>query len=43
MTVPFIQRIGDQTTPATARRVLKQATFLLSEAIGGVAKPLTSD
>jgi len=43
MTVPFIQRIGDQTTPATARRVLKQATSLLSEAIGGVAKPLTSD
>jgi DNA-binding IclR family transcriptional regulator len=43
MTVPFIQRIGDQTTPATARKVLKQATFLLSEAIGGVAKPLTSD
>src|ERR1700693_5625172 len=43
MTVPFIQRIGDQTTPATARRVLKQATSLLSEAIGGVAKPLASD
>jgi DNA-binding IclR family transcriptional regulator len=43
MTVPFIQRIGDQTTPAIARRVLKRATSLLSEAIGGVAKPLTSD
>jgi hypothetical protein len=43
MTVPFIQRIGDQTTPAIARRVLKQAASLLSEAIGGVAKPLASD
>src|SRR5260370_25511565 len=43
MTVPFIQRIGDQTTPATARRVLKQPTSLLSEAICGVAKPLPRD
>src|SRR5260370_19794185 len=43
MTVPFIQRIGDQTTPATARRVLKQATSLLPKAIGGSAKPPASD
>src|SRR6202140_506507 len=43
LTVPYIRRIGDSTTTATARRVLKQATSLLSEAIGGVAKPLTSD
>ena len=43
MTVPFIQRIGDQTTAATARRVLKQATLLLSEVIGGVVKSRISD
>jgi DNA-binding IclR family transcriptional regulator len=36
LTVPFLQRIGDQTNPATVREVLQQASLLLSEAIGGV-------
>jgi DNA-binding IclR family transcriptional regulator len=35
LTVPFIQRIGDPTTPARVRRVLKEASSLLSKAIGG--------
>jgi DNA-binding IclR family transcriptional regulator len=35
LTDPFLQRIGDPTTPATVRRVLKEASSLLSEAIGG--------
>jgi len=34
-----LQRIGDQTTPVTVRRVLKEASSLLSEAMGG---PLVS-
>ena len=33
LTVPFLQRIGDQTTPATVREILEKATVLLSEAI----------
>jgi DNA-binding IclR family transcriptional regulator len=37
LSVPFLQRIGDRTTRVTARRVLKGASSLLSEAIGGVA------
>jgi DNA-binding IclR family transcriptional regulator len=37
LSVPFLQRIGDQTTPVTVRRVLKAASSLLSEAIGGIA------
>jgi len=36
LTVPYLQRIGDQTTPATVKRVLKKASSLLSEAMGGV-------
>lgn len=39
LSVPFLQRIGDQTTPVTVRRVLKEASSLLSEAMGG---PLVS-
>lgn len=35
LTVPFLQRIGDPTTPASVRRVLKEASTLLSRAIGG--------
>jgi DNA-binding IclR family transcriptional regulator len=35
LTVPFLQRIGDPTNPAKVRRVLKEASSLLSEAIGG--------
>jgi DNA-binding IclR family transcriptional regulator len=35
LTVPFLQRIGDHTTPATVREVLQQASMLLSEAMGG--------
>jgi DNA-binding IclR family transcriptional regulator len=36
LTVPYLQRIGDQTTPATVKQVLKQASLQLSEAVGGV-------
>jgi len=35
LTVPFIQRIGDPTTPARVRRVLKEASSSLSKAIAG--------
>jgi DNA-binding IclR family transcriptional regulator len=35
LTVPFLQRIGNPTTPARVRRVLKEASSLLSKAIGG--------
>jgi DNA-binding IclR family transcriptional regulator len=35
LSVPFLQRIGDQTNPATVKRVLKKASSLLSEAMGG--------
>ena len=35
LSVPFLQRIGDQTNPATVKRVLKKASSLLSEALGG--------
>src|SRR5277367_5787123 len=35
LTVPFLQRIGDPTTPARVRPVLKEAASLLSEAMGG--------
>lgn len=37
LSVPFLQRIGDSTTPATVERVLGEASCSLSEAIGGVA------
>jgi DNA-binding IclR family transcriptional regulator len=35
VSVPFIQRIGEPTTPVTVIRVLKEASSLLSERIGG--------
>jgi DNA-binding IclR family transcriptional regulator len=37
LSVPFVQRIGDQTTPVVVRRILKGASSLLTEAIGGTA------
>ena len=36
LTVPFLQRIGDQATPATVREVLQKASVLLSVAMGGL-------
>lgn len=42
LTVPFLQRIGDQTTPATVREALKKASMLLSEAMGGVTAEAAS-
>jgi DNA-binding IclR family transcriptional regulator len=36
LTVPYLHRIGDKTTPATVKLVLKQASLQLSEAVGGV-------
>ena len=33
LTVPFLQRIGDQTTLTTVREVLQKASVLLSESI----------
>jgi DNA-binding IclR family transcriptional regulator len=35
LSVPFLQRIEDSTTPATVIRVLREASSLLSERIGG--------
>lgn len=35
LSVPFLQRIGEPTTPVTVIRVLKQASSVLSELIGG--------
>ncbi len=37
ITVPFLQRIGDRTTPETVRSTLREASSMLSEAIGGAA------
>ncbi len=42
LTVPFLQRIGDQTTPATVREVLKKASVLLSESMGGITTEAVS-
>lgn len=42
LTVPFLQRIGDHTTPATVREVLEKASVLLSEAMGGVTAEAAS-
>lgn len=36
LTVPFLQRIGDQITPATVREVLQKASVLLSESMDEV-------
>jgi DNA-binding IclR family transcriptional regulator len=35
LTVPFLQRIGDPMTPARVRPILKEASRLLTKAIGG--------
>ena len=35
ITVPFLQRVGNPTTPETVRSALKDASSQLSEAIGG--------
>jgi DNA-binding IclR family transcriptional regulator len=43
LTVPFLQRIGDPATPTTVKRVLKEASSLLSEAIGGSATQASPD
>jgi DNA-binding IclR family transcriptional regulator len=42
LTVPFLQRIGDHTTPATVREALQKASMLLSEAMGGVSAEAAS-
>jgi len=42
LTVPFLQRIGDQATPATVREALEKASMLLSEAMGGVTTEAAS-
>lgn len=42
LTVPFLQRIGDKTTPATVREVLHKASVSLSEAMGGVTAAAAS-
>ena len=42
LTVPFLQRIGDQVTPATVREALGKASMLLSEAMGGVTAEAAS-
>jgi len=42
LTVPFLQRIGDHTTPATVREVLHKASMVLSEAMGGVSAEAAS-
>src|SRR6266571_3117506 len=41
LTVPYIRRIGDNTTPTTVRQTLKQASFQLSQAIGGISQRRT--
>jgi len=43
LTVPFLQRIGDPANPTTVKRVLKEASSLLSEAIGGSATQASAD
>jgi DNA-binding IclR family transcriptional regulator len=40
LTVPFLQRIGDSMTPARVRPILKEASMLLSRAIGGTGTAL---
>jgi DNA-binding IclR family transcriptional regulator len=37
LSVPFLQRMDQSTTPSTVKRVLAEASCALSEAIGGVA------
>lgn len=43
LSVPFLQRIGDSTTAATVKRVLRDASCALSEAIGGKATQKSPD
>lgn len=43
LSVPFLQRIGDQTSPATVKRILKKASSLLSEAMGGIGNQETHE
>jgi DNA-binding IclR family transcriptional regulator len=38
LTVPYIRRIGDNTTTATVRQALKRASSQLSQGIGGVSR-----
>jgi len=38
LSVPFLQRIGDPTTPVAVIRVLRRASSLLSERIGGALR-----
>ena len=42
LSVPFLQRIGDSTTPSKVKRALGKASCALSEKIGGVANPKES-
>jgi DNA-binding IclR family transcriptional regulator len=42
LSVPFLQRVGESTTTATAKRVLGAASSNLSQAIGGVGNPTLS-
>lgn len=39
LTVPYLARMEDSTTPKTVRTVLSEASLKLSEAIGGVPHP----
>jgi DNA-binding IclR family transcriptional regulator len=38
LTVPYIRRIGDNTTTATVRQALKRASSQLSQGIGGISR-----
>jgi DNA-binding IclR family transcriptional regulator len=38
LTVPYIRRIGDNTTTAVVRQTLKRASSQLSQAIGGISR-----
>jgi hypothetical protein len=37
LTVPYIRRIGDNTTTAIVRQTLKRASSQLSQEIGGIS------
>jgi DNA-binding IclR family transcriptional regulator len=39
LTVPYLARMEDSTTPKTVRTILRDASLKLSEAIGGVPHP----
>ena len=38
LTVPYIRRIGDNTTTAIVRQALKRASSQLSQGIGGISR-----